>query len=396
MTFFSSSLRLLCTLFLLAPLAAAGNSAPAPASNTSAQIDSVARFLAGVMPTLPEHQSLAASADWREHQAAVQAGWVRVKKARAASVAQWRDGAIPDGCPAGGTLLYPFSGPDFANAYMLFAGCKRFVLWGLEHPGEVPPIADMDAQAVKRLLAGVRVAVGDLVERNYFITSKMAKQLRTAELRGVVPVIIASMSLAGLEVRSIEPLELKSDVAAAPREDEAPVAGRKPIRRLKGVSIVFQRPGAREPQTLTYFSLDATDRGLAYYPEFLDYVRNLKPATMLLKSASYLLHGREFSALREALLDTAEFLVQDDTGMPYDVLRSNGWQVRLYGNYARPIDPFKGAYQPTLARAYQTASPGSLPFAFGYHWKDGQSNAMVAHKTAVGPVTLRLDLTLGR
>ena len=373
-------LRVAGALIGLLPAIVLGNSAPKSELPDEGRVASVARLLAGVTPLLPEHLELAQTPEWKAHRDVVQAGWAKVKQGRGGVMSRWRDETIRVSCSGSGTLLYPFSGPDFANAFVLFPGCKNYVLFGLERPGRVPELEKLDRAAFGRLLTDVRVAVGDLVERNYFITSRMSKQLYTSQLSGVVPVIIASMALAGLEVRSVERLELPG---AMDPIDMADPPGPKPLRKLRAVQITFQRPGAQHVQTVQYFSVDATNNGLAPYPEFIAHLRAAKPAPMLIKSASYLLQDKQFRLIRDALLDTAEFLVQDDTGMPYEILKTNGWDMQLFGGYRKPIHPFKWAYQPGLESAYKQASARDLPFSFSYHWKDGKSNAMIARRVSV-------------
>lgn len=383
-------LRVLSLVLGILPGAAAANAPVAAAqaepvhvlapAAAEARVGSVARLLAGLPPTVAGHAAIAGTSEWQAHRDQVQAGWAKVKQGRGGVMSKWRDGTIRSACTGSGTLLYPFSGPDFMNAHILFPGCRNYILFGLELPGDVPDIEKLDRAAMSRLLADVRVAVGDLVERNYFITSRMSRQLHTSQLKGVVPVLIASMALAGMEVKSVEPLELP---AAARAEDDALEGNAKPWRKLRAVQITFQRPGAARPQTLQYFSVDATNKGLAPYPEFLAHLRSAKPAPMLIKSASYLLQDRQFRMVRDTLLDAAEFLVQDDTGMPYDVLKENGWEVQLYGGYRKPIHPFHWAYQSRLDAAYKAATPGELPFSFSYHWHGGKSNAMVARRVSV-------------
>ncbi len=387
----SRRLRVLTVLLALLPGFAAANT-PANSSQTEpapllapvaeGRVGSVARLLAGLAPTVASHDAIANSTEWQAHRDQVQAGWARVKSGRGGVMSKWRDGAIRSACTGSGTLLYPFSGPDFMNAYVLFPGCRNYILFGLEMPGDVPELEKLDRAALGKLLADVRVAVGDLVERNYFITSRMSRQLHTSQLKGVVPVLLASMALAGVDVKSVESLELP----ALPRADEEGAetqAGAKPWRKLRAVQITFQRPGAAKPQTLQYFSVDATNKGVAPYPEFLAHLRSVKPAPMLIKSASYLLQDRQFRLVRDTLLESAEFLVQDDTGMPYEVLKEHGWEVNLYGGYRKPIHPFHWAYQSKLDAAYKAGTPGELPFSFSYHWNGGKSNAMVARRLSV-------------
>jgi hypothetical protein len=385
---------LLVSIGLLAYLPSAGaaelsqsvSATPVPAVATvlpRAHVDdqraaSIARLLAGLPPTLPAHSELAQSNEWREHRDIVQAGWAKMKQGRGSVMARWRDTSIGSPCGGSGTLLYPFSGPDFANAYVLFPGCRNYILFGLELPGAVPELEALDRVALGRLLADVRVSVGDLIERNYFITSRMSRQLHTSQLRGVVPVLIASMALAGLEVRSVEALTL----TRMQPDEELGQPDVKPLRKLRGVRIAFQRPDG-PVQTLQYFSVDATDRGVAPYPEFLAHLRAAKPAPMLIKSASYLLQDKQFRVMRDTLLEAADFLVQDDTGVPYEVLKAGGWDMRLYGGYRKPIQPFHWAYQAGLDAAYKSARASELPFSFSYHWRGGKSNAMVARRVAV-------------
>jgi hypothetical protein len=291
----------------------------------------------------------------------------------------WRDAVLSAECPLGKTLLYPFSGPDFFNAYWLFPGCETFVMFGLEHIGDVPEFGQMNERQMKRLIADVRAATGDLFERNYFITENMSKQLRTAQLRGVVPLAMISMTMSGLEILRI----VQNDIPPVPPDPSLRVNGR-PLRQLKGVGIEFRVPGSPTVRRMNYFSLDATDHGLAHYPEFRAYIRSLGPTTTFIKSASYLLHGDKFKAMRSTILEVTGFLVQDDSGMPYSML-ARGWDLQFHGRYDVPIPPFQGAFQVALDRAWKEQQPAPLPFTFGYQYhdqRDERSHVIVARKRA--------------
>ena len=289
----------------------------------------------------------------------------------------WRNSELGRTCPAGKTLMYPFSGPDFFNAHWLFPGCETTVMFGLEYIGEVPNIDAMNERQLAKMVADVRTAMGNFVDRNYFITDSMARQLSTSQLRGVLPIFMLSMALTGMDIVRISPYELPP--AARP---ETPPEG-QPMRPLKGVTIEFTAKGSTTVQRVHYFTVDAADKGLAHYPEFIAYVRSLAPTTTFIKSASYLLHNNEFRQMRSALLDISDFIVQDDTGLPYAILEARGWHVDLHGRYGRPIPPFGGAFQVALARAYKEHPPHPLPFTFGYQYRnfrDARSNLIVAQR----------------
>lgn len=383
---FANFFSRLCLLALTVGIAAAQAgqmSAPREvelnsAKLNSAKLNSVARLMAG----LPTTHAFAQSAVWKDHSEFMHRAWARLNSRQVAAMTSWRDAELGRTCPAGHTLMYPFSGPDFLNAHWLFPGCDTIVMFGLEHIGEVPDVDGLNARALAQLTADVRVAMSNFVERNYFITESMAKQLRTSQLRGVVPVVMLSMALSDIEIVRIVP----HDLAPLPTVGGTPDG--QPMRQLKGVSIEYIAPGTTTTRRLHYFSVDAADKGLAHYPEFVAYLRSLGPTTTFIKSASYLLQSNQFRQMRDTLLEMSAFVVQDDTGLPYALLENERWQVQLHGRYGRPIPPFGGAFQLALSRAYRSQEPALLPFTFGYQYhdfRDSRSNLIVAQRPASGP-----------
>ena len=138
----------------------------------------------------------------------MQGAWGQLTANRIKPMASWREATIQSPCPAGKTLLYPFSGPDFFNAYWLFPDCDSYVMFGLEHIGELPTIENMNEKQVAKLVADVRTATSDLFDRNYFITENMARQLHTSQLRGVIPLLAIEMALSGMDILRIVPYEI--------------------------------------------------------------------------------------------------------------------------------------------------------------------------------------------
>ena len=351
-----------------APAPAPAASLPAPSQ--ASPIDSTARLLAGVPPSHADHAGLARTKAWTAHSSTLQSSWAGPRDGQLAAMKTWRNTELPKGCPVGNTLFYPFSGPDFLNAHVLFPDCDTYVLFGLEPVGVMPDVAAMKPPEFAKLLADVRRAMVNLFERNYFVTSTMRLDLKSKEslLKGVVPVLTISMVLAGAEVIAVGP-------SPFPR-----ATGGK--RDLDGVAIDYRMRGSPKTKRLIYYSLDASDTGLADYPDFEKYLRGLAPTTTLVKAASYLMHITEFRKIRTLLLDTSAFLLQDDTGVPFNQLSRRGWDMRVYGTYVVPIPPFEKQFQPALADLYAAGKPKPLPFRFGYFRNaDGErSNLMVGRR----------------
>jgi len=368
----------LCAAAFWASAIAGTRPAPAPQ-----RVDPtvVAQVLAGIEPAAGDARidRLVASDEWRAHRDWVQARWSEVRP-RLAAMSRWRETSLAVVNGDERTLIYPFSGPDFLNANAMFPDHGHYVFFSLEKPGVLPDIAALSERQQVRLLEDVRAALQDIFERNYFITDYMTRQLSTPYMTGTVPVMAVMLALTGHRIVSIEGVDPFPELSAEYSRPDVQLRPRKPLR---GAKITFARADEADgrARTLEYYSLDATDRALRFYPGFLDHVGRRQPATGFLKSASYLLHDEQFARTRELLLRRTDVLVQDDSGIPYRHLTAAGWGVRLFGVYTTPIKPLQYGRQPDLEAAFRDAGAvPTLDFPFGYRGKDGRSTLLLARR----------------
>jgi len=340
------------------------------------RLTAVARLLAGVdpLPGSTAFDALMQTEAWRQHRRASQAGWSAVRK-RIERMNAWQQQNLPPPAPHA-TLVYPFSGPDFINAYGLFPDYDEYLFFSLEPPGDTPRLETIGAHAFGRLLADLRYALNDVVQLNFFITPNMKTRMQTDSLNGVTPVLLSMLGLMDLRVRRVEAI----DPWPARAAQLALPGARKPALPLRAIRIEFSNPRTGRNQALIYYSLDVSDKALVFYPDFSEQLRALSSPSVLLKSASYLLHGNDFRQVRDFILDRAGLLVQDDTGMPYRLLRKASFAVTLHGQYAHPVKLFERRYQKDLEDAFAAHGDHvSLPFPFGYNWRqEGRSGLIVA------------------
>lgn len=376
-SFRSRMKRVLLTFWLLA----LGSPSVLQAADTSQEYNrratATAQIMAGIMPVAGDAaiDKLVKLEAFAEHQKWMAAQWAQVR-GRMQTIEGWRQQEVKIAGASKKTLLYPFSGPDFLNAYVIYPDHAKYMFFSLERPGTLPDLESVTPVQFARLLQDVRGAFREIFERNYFITSYMSKQLTTPWVRGTVPVMATMMALMNLRIVRIEPIDLYPELT---RQYENP-AGDRPGLLLRGVRIDFAN-GNGVVQQLHYFSLDATDKALRFYPEFLNWVGQHRPASALIKSASYLLHDNQFSKTRSMVLESADVLIQDDTGIPFRFISAAPWNVKLYGKYHKPIKPMEWGYQKDLDAAFKSkALIADLPFPFGYHWKGSQSGLIYAYK----------------
>jgi hypothetical protein len=320
-----------------------------------------ARWLAG----------LDAAADPRlaEVQKEANAAWESLQGTRIEAMgrfAQSHFGAERERCD---TLFYPFGGPDILNALSFFPACRRYILFGLEHVGEMPDLDAMSEDAKARLLQDMLKAQRYIVRRNFFVTSYMSGDLNTPNLKGVLPMLCATIVRMGYTVSGIELANL---------DGSTPFTGKRP--RLARVHFLHGADGP--PQELDFASFDASDEGLGRNADFLTFMEPVRPTVTLIKASSYLLHDKAFTRMRGLVEDKSTLLVQDDTGLPYASMLRDGFKVELYGNYVSTIPAFRYRYQNDLAAAYkEKGSHLPLPFAWSYAWRRDEASLQVARRT---------------
>ena len=363
---------------------AAALAVPASAHADPLSLTTTARLLAGVDPHKDDSAiaQITAGEAWQQHRKAARAG-ARQLKIRLDRINQWQARYLP-ASTHGGTLIYPFSGPDFINAYALFPDVDTYVFFSLEPPGDVPQLDQMQPQQLAALFGDLRAALNDLVALNFFITPNMKENLQTQALQGTVPVLLAMMGLLDLRVDSVERMEPWPDRIQSTSANGSKPLSAHPELLEQGVRITFTNPRTSHQQVLLYLSLDVSDHALRYYPQFLPWLRTYSHPDVLLKSASYLLHGDHFRRLRKQILEDASVIVQDDTGIPYKTVKESGFDVSLFGQYERPVKLFEGRFQSDLEEAYEKAGTTEpVPFPFGYNWrKEGKSGLLLAQRAS--------------
>jgi len=283
------------------------------------------------------------------------------------------------GAATGGFVYYPFSGPDVLYVQSFYPDAKHYLLCGLERPGSILAPASFHSETLGSQLTGIRQGSASLLHRSFFITNEMSEQFRGQLMDGLLPVALMLMARSGNTIDNMRYLTL--DESGRPVE----IAKTEETRGAQpdGFEIVFRRNGEDEQRTLTYLRLDM---GLALKEDsaLLKYLGSQQRPRILLKSASFLLHSKNFSVMRNYLLKNADLIVQDDSGIPYYSYREHNWTVDLYGQYRQPGPPFTGRLQQDLLDAYAVAG------------RVKEKNFSMGYGTGLRPTTLLIARHPGR
>jgi hypothetical protein len=335
---------------LLPSILLAGSTLPGA---TFDSVNDAARFLAGLPSAGGKGSaSLRQTAAWQEHSRQMDNQFNRFRETREQPISSWRNGALR-GLP-GRTVFYPFGGPDYLFARALFPDAGTCILVGLEGADPLPSFAKLDETNVGAVLANLRKSLSSVIQLSFFITKDMRTNLASTQLRGSLPLVLVFAARGGYPIHSVELIDLSRDGSVVSRSGSG------------GAAPGFRIQAGRK--TIYYFQEDLSNGGVGSDRRLLRFVSSQAPFATFLKSASYLMHQGEFTAIRNYILENSAAVVTDPSGIPFRSLDPNRWKIQLYGSYNGPIDMFKSYSQPDLTRAYTSGQfpVGALPFGVGY------------------------------
>lgn len=305
--------------------------------------------------------------------------WTKVDTDRFAKMRSWASTELSMVNKDNTFLFYPFSGPDFVNAYQFFPHADNYLLIGLETVMPFPDLRTFTPKMIDNYFISILESIDDLFEKSYFLTRRMSVDFQKGRTEGILPVLCLFIVRTGHTIADIEKLEIneQGDILASAIDTVN--------AKLKGVKISFFKPEDKQLKTVYYFRQDLSNSGLKQNPNFMKMLQNLPSCNTYFKSASYLLHYPYFTDLRPLILEKSKCILQDDTGVPFRFFDRAKWTLKVYGIYDKPIKDFKSMEQKDLKNFYDSLkSLGAvkpMPFDLGYHWGKKDNNLILAIKT---------------
>lgn len=242
-------------------------------------------------------------------------------------------------------VVYLFGGPDVLYAQVAFPNFKTLLLVGLEPPGDLPNPASFTPAELAQKIGDISRAYTASLQRSYFITSNMAKDLVDY---GTTTIIATGLAVQGFDILSVQRVSLNA-------EGVVQADGDNPTR---GVRIQFRRPDGSVAEVL-YFRFNLADEHMAKRPELGRFILKQQFDTAFYKAASFVSHNANFKTINGLVLDQVKLLIQADDGIPYSALaardRAPLWSVELYGVYTPPKNIFEIAPQPALRALFGQA-----------------------------------------
>ena len=271
---------------------------------------------------------------------------------------------------AGGTVFYPFSGPDFVTVAHAFPKADRYVMVAMQAAGAPVTLATMPAARAQGFQAKFIREWMKFSRLAFFRTDDLNEDQRDQFAPIGVTTILSTFALySGFDVMDIYPIAY---------DEQSDTFIKSTAGQWKSVRLVLSKAG--KPVTLDYVSLDLSDASLTKNEPMRKWLAREAKNPVLIKAASHLLQETYFSVMRDTLVANATMVVQDETGLNYTYLAEIG-PVDLYGGFLYPHELFNRKKQESLAKAYrESTNVKPLPFAFSYNKTNERSNVQVVRR----------------
>jgi hypothetical protein len=337
----------------------------------AASVDATARALGGIAPVADS--AVFQGKDFEVYSKSVSQYWARYQEAVLTPLSDWSAKNLPQ--ITDDTVFYPFSGPDLPTAYALEPGANRYILVAIQHAEGPPDAAAVQPAQAKEFLANLRLVWARFAQTGFFRTTDLDHNAARPGLR-ISPTVtlMAFASRLGLEIESIQPIR----VSANPGEVVVDASADADWRSVR----LTARRGARLV-LIDYLCIDLSDANLRRNSAEWSFIEHAARSPTILKAASHLPQEPGFSMIRDAILEGAPFVFQDETGIDYAMLSRN-FSVHLYGQFSRPHRLFSTRLQQSLANAYaKDGSAEPLTFRVGYLKAAGSAIQVAVRASAV-------------
>lgn len=342
------------------------DSASLPELKPNESINRAARFYAGIAKDGVTMQGSDAQA-WEKYSNEIN-GLLKISKNTRTAMDSLAKTDFSDFRDKVDMVFYPFSGADFLYPITLFPNADTFVLCGLEKAGSA--FGD-NIKSGYALYESYRKGLATFLKSSFFVTKDMVNDFDNDQLDGVCPVIAMLMATADYQIISIDNKAIDENGKLIDGQGKGNV-----------VQFKFFRTGSKHEQTLYYVSADIEDnRCEPKVNKFFETMLAGHTVGSYLKAASYLMHQSNFSHIRDCIVNNSQFIVEDDSGVPYKYL-TDKFDITFYGIYKRPLAVFTDAcIQPDLDQAYKdnAGKVKPLPFRIGYN---NPSNWLCARRKA--------------
>jgi len=278
-------------------------------------------------------------------------------------------------------VVYPFGGGDLFTALHAFPAAEEYTTISLEAAGDIRNLASLNRKQLLDNLATTREHLRCLFAVSHSKTTNLREGSRAA-MAGEITFALIAFSVFDFEPVSLRYFRLDSEGAIAYLN--AADLDNKESRPFANVEITFRsRQDPKAPvRVYRHFAANLDDKHFAANQPLALHLGSKGRVSVLVKAASYLLWFDTFSHVRSYLLDNAEWILSDSTGVQPSLAQAAGFEQECWGVFHGPFLANYSAAKNELLALWQASPRRELPFYFGYPDIDGHGHMMVTRRTS--------------
>lgn len=336
--------------------------------------DDVAKYIAGMALQSSKviDSALTNNPIWKEYSTNFDKSWRKLDTTKIVKMKMWRDKELKE--VTSKTVFYPFSGADFLNGFIFFPQADKYILVGLEPVGTLPDFhKGMPEDSLSAYFQEVNRSLYAIINFSFFRTKSMKADFKNKDLNGTIHLILLFMERTGNSIVDIKPVVVNENGEISALQNGTKVSN-------KGVEIDFVNSDS-VLKKVYYFSVNLDNEHLNKNQNFTTFINQQNDVVTYIKSASYLMHASYFSAIRDLILSKSNYVLEDDSGIPYRYFKTEEWTPTFYGKYSGAISLFPNKFQKDLDSCYKNSTAVKpLDFGIGYKYKVGESNLLFFKK----------------
>ncbi len=264
------------------------------------------------------------------------------------------------------TAFYPFSGPDVVTVMSLYPKANYYVLVADQIPEyafiDTPEKLSNESQSFECQM------LSNFSRKGFYLTNDLIG--KNGPRPRFIKLLIYNIAFAGAKVNDVKILTINPDGMILPQTKGT---------RADGVRFLVEAQDGRAV-TVDYISANIADSGLENKPHLVKALQRKASQVVLVKSASHLLQNTYFSIMKNILIQQAQWVTQDETGLdivPY----AENFNLQLFGRFISPNNIWaKSPSAQRLAKYYhEHPSNQELPFSLGYE-KAGGSMLIIGQR----------------
>ncbi len=200
-------------------------------------------------------------------------------------------------------VYYPFAGADVVTIHTIYPNAENYVMFGLEIEGKIPDFSKISPKNMEKNLSNLTQSISHLMSLSFFMTKHMAGDFIRTDFYGTTPVLMAFIVRMGNELLDVQHVKLNKNGDIEVYNPEKEKIKQTPWDDIvTGIQFKFRKFKDAPIQTLTYFCINIANDNLQKNNEFLLFLDKYKPTSTYVKAASYLMHGANYSLVRNKLL----------------------------------------------------------------------------------------------